>query len=83
MGNIDLQSNYKVRKYDTNKFSNFLVNDFNWNFKEINFFNGFKTKLLGNIKNVNYETKNIDIYKKDMTNEIYGAVGHFSENKLS
>ena len=82
IGNIDLQSNYKVRKYDTNKFSNFLVNDLNWNFKEINFFNGFKTKLLGNIKNVNYETKNLDIYKKDTTSEIYGAIGHLSEINL-
>ena len=28
-GNLDLQTNYKIRKYDTNKFTNFLVNEFN------------------------------------------------------
>ena len=30
IGNLDLQTNYKVHKYDTNKLTNFLVNDFNW-----------------------------------------------------
>ena len=30
-GNLDLLTNYKVNKYETNKFTNFLVNDLNWN----------------------------------------------------
>ena len=29
-GFLDLQTNYKVRKYDTNKFTNFLINDFKY-----------------------------------------------------
>ena len=32
-GNLDLQSNYKTHKYDTNKLTNFFVNSINWNFK--------------------------------------------------
>ena len=44
-GNLDLQSNYKVHKYDTNKFTNFFVNDLNWNFKDINFKSGLKVRF--------------------------------------
>ena len=64
MGNLDLQSNYKVHNYDTNKFTNFLVNDLNWTFRDINFNNGINSKILGNLKNLNYETRNVDIYKR-------------------
>ncbi len=81
-GNLDLQSNYKVHKYDTNKFTNFFVNDLNWNFRDIDFKSGLKSKILGNIKNINYETKNVDIYKKDTTSELYGAIGFLTELDL-
>ena len=81
-GNLNLQTNYKTHKYDTNKLTNFLVNDFDWNFKDTNFDNGLKGKLLGIIKNVNYETKNVDLYKKDTTNELYGAIGYLTEISL-
>jgi LPS-assembly protein len=81
-GSLDLRSNYKVRNYDTNKYTNFLVNDFNWNFKEKYFKSGLKSKFLGNFRNINYETKNVDLYKKDTTNELYGALGYLSELKL-
>ena len=79
MGNLDLQSNYKVHNYDTNKFTNFLVNDLNWTFRDINFNNGINSKILGNLKNLNYETRNVDIYKKDTTSELFGALGYLSE----
>ena len=49
--------------------STFLVNDFIWNYKEINYQSGFRGKILGHIKNINYETKNEEIYK-DTTSEI-------------
>ena len=29
-GNLDLQTNYKSHNYDTNKLTNFLVNDFDY-----------------------------------------------------
>ena len=43
-GNLDLQTNYKVHKYDTNKFTNFLVNDFNWDYNESFFKSGISGK---------------------------------------
>ena len=82
IGSLDIQTNYKVRKYDTNKFTNFLVNDFIWNYREINYQSGLKGKILGHIKNINYETKNEEIYKKDTTSEILGAIGYLTELNL-
>ena len=81
-GNLDLLTNYKMHNYDTNKSSSFLINNFNWQFKDTNFDSGIIGKFLGNFKNINYETKNIDLYKKDTTNEIYGAIGYLSEINL-
>ena len=76
IGSLDLQSNYKVRRYDTNKLENFLVNSFDWKYKDIYHSSGVKSEILGNFKNVNYETKNIDVYKEDFTSELYGALGY-------
>ena len=81
-GNLNLISNYKVNNYDTNKLTNFLVNDFDWNFKETNFDSGFKSKILGNFKNINYEAKNVKEYKSDTTSEFYGALGYLTEINL-
>ena len=75
LGNLDLQSNLEVRNYDTNKLTSFFVNDFNWSSKNLFLNNGVSSKFLGNIKNINYEAKNIDLYKKDYTNEVHGALG--------
>ena len=36
-------------------------------------------KFLANFKNINYEVKNVDIYKKDTTSEIFGALGYLSQ----
>ena len=82
VGNLDLQANYKVHKYDTNKLTNFLVNDFYYNSNEVNYETGLIGKFLGNIKNINYETKNVDLYKKDTTSEIYGALGYLTQLNL-
>ena len=76
-GKLDLQSNYQVKKYETSKFTNFFINDFDWSYKILNN-SVFNSQLLGNVKNINYETKNIDIYKKDTTSEIYGALGYLT-----
>ena len=37
IGILDFNSTYKVHNYDTDKYTNFLVNNFNWNFKDISF----------------------------------------------
>ena len=45
-GNLDLLSNYKVRNYDTNKVTNFLINELNWTSKEFIHVSGIKSKFL-------------------------------------
>ena len=75
LGNLDLQTNVKIHNYDTNKLTSFIVNDFNWESKEKLFNSGVNTKLLANIKNINYEAKNVEPYKESTTSEIYGALG--------
>jgi LPS-assembly protein len=81
-GNLDLQSNYKIRNYDTNKYNNFLINDLKWDIKENNFKSGLQGRVLGHLRNINYETRNEELYKKDNTSEIFGALGYFSQLNL-
>ena len=80
-GSADLTSNLKVHNYDTNKFTKFLINDFDWKYKNINFDSGLNGKILGKIKNVNYEAKNTE-FKKDPTSEIFGALGYLAKVDL-
>ena len=82
-GNLDLQSNYKAHNYDTNKLTNFLVNDLNWESNDYVLNSKIKNKFIGKIKNINYEAKNIDIYKEDTTSELFGAIGLHSEISFS
>ncbi len=80
LGNLDLQSNFKIRNYDTNKTLKLLVNDFDWDFKNFNFKSGISSKLLGKIRHVNYESKNIDEgFKENPTSELFGALGLLSK----
>ena len=81
LGNLNLQSNLKVHNFDTNKFTNFFVNDLNWE-KDLNFKSGLTGQFLSNIKNINYEVRNVDIFKKSYTSELYGAFGYLSEIEL-
>ena len=48
-GNMDLKSNFKVHNYDTNKATKFLINDFYWDIKNINFSSGLR-KLFSSLK---------------------------------
>ncbi len=80
-GNFDLRSNIKVHNYDTNKYNKFFVNDIDWKYKNINFSN-INSKLIGKLKNVNYETKNTPIYKDKTTSEFFGAVGYILDIDL-
>ena len=78
-GNLDLQTNISTYLYDTNKLKNFVVNNFDWSSKDIYFNSGINTKILGNLRNINYEVKNVDEYKKDTTSELFGALGILSK----
>ena len=82
LGILDLQTNLKISNYDTNKFSSFLINDFDWNSKELNFNNGLNGTFLGKIKNVNFETRNIEKFKEEETSEIHGAIGYLTKLEL-
>ena len=78
-GNLDLQSVVQVHNYDTNKFNSFFVNDLNWNMKDLYFKSGIQGKLFSQVRNINYETRNEELYKDEPTNEIYGAFGYLTE----
>ncbi len=82
LGNLSLQSNYKVHNYDTNKLTNFLVNDLEWTSSDFISKTGFNSKFLAGLKNINYESKNVDIYKDDPTTEFFGSFGLMSEINL-
>ena len=81
LGSLDFQSNFKVRNYDTNKLESFFVNNFNWE-KDYNLLPNINTRFLSNVKNINYETKNVSIYKNETTSELFGALGLLSEINL-
>ena len=71
-----------MNNYDTNKTKKLWINDFYWKQNEHLFDSGLKGSLIGKFKNVNYETKNIDSFKEDMTNELFGAIGYLAEIDL-
>ena len=81
-GKLDIQSNFKSHNYDTNKKTNFLINDLNWSSRDLRNKKGVKSKLSANFKNINYETKNVKEFKKEPTNELFGALGFLSEINL-
>ncbi len=73
-GNGNLDSNFKIQNYDTNKTKKLLINNLDWELDKSN--NFFNSKILTSIKNVNYDIKNVENYKADTTNELYGAIGY-------
>ena len=82
MGYLNIQSNYTAHNYDTNKTTSFLVNDLNYETSNKVIKDIFDTKILANLKNINYESKNVDLYKNDATNEVFGSLGLFSQINL-
>ena len=79
-GFMDLETNLRVRNYETNKQTSFLVNDFNWRSKEwinkLGLENHFKSLL----KTVNYEATNTDNFKNEKTNsELSSAFGYLTK----
>ena len=77
----NFQSNLKVQNYETNKYKKTLINNFDWSFKTKQF-SWFKGNFLTNIKNVNYDHQNIDNYKPDTVNEVFGSVGYLASVDL-
>ena len=81
-GNLDLFTNLFVNNYNTNEHKRILVNDFNWNSNYLNNKSIIQSELLGNLRNINYETKNVEHFKSDTTSEIHGVIGYFAKIDL-
>ena len=79
-GNIN--TNLKIHNYDTNKFENHLINDFNWVFDKTYGDLNYNGKFIFDLKNVNYEAKNANKLKEDTTHEIFGGIGYLSSIDL-
>ena len=79
-GIVDLTSNVRIKNYERNKQTNFLVNDFNWKSnKWLNKF-GFTNHMEALVKTVNYEADKTDKYKNESANaELNTAFGYFAK----
>ena len=79
-GLVDFTSNLKVKNYQVDKQTNFLVNSFNW--KSNKWINklGFENHFKGLLKNVNYESTNTEVFKDNQNNvEAKPALGYFAK----
>ena len=81
-GVIDFQSNFKGHQYDTNNLTAFFINNLSWKSTDVVSSSGITSNLLGAIKNVNYEAKNVSNLKDDTTSEVFGGLGYFAEIDL-
>jgi LPS-assembly protein len=82
-GFLDLGSDLRLRNYETNKKTNFFINNFNW--KSNKWLNsiGIENYFEGLVKNVNYTADNTKKYKNDKNNsELHSAVGYFAKLAL-
>ena len=81
-GIVDLESNLKIRNFDTNKQSKFFINNFNWvSNKWLNKL-GFENHFKAQIKTVNYEAEKIKAHKDGANTELKSAVGYFTKLAL-
>ena len=79
-GFLDLETNLRLRNYETNKRTDLLVNDFNWRSNKWLSSIGTENYFSGLFKNVNYESKNSEEYRNDeKTSELYSALGYYSK----
>jgi len=82
-GFLDINSNLRLRNYETNKKTDFFVNNFNWKSnKWINSL-GLENYFGGQVKTVNYDAKNTSEYKNNKKNsEVHSSLGFFSKLAL-
>ena len=82
LGYGSFNTNLKVRNYDTNKHEKYLINEFEWGLDKSFGKIPYNGKFLTNIKNVNYETTNVKIFKDNTTHELFGAIGYLASLNL-
>ncbi len=78
----NFKSNLKVHNYDTNKYKKTLINNFNWEIDRPFSEKIFKGKILSDLKNINYEYDNVEGFKTNTNNELFGAVGYLASLDL-
>ena len=79
-GFLNFGSDLRLRNYETNKRTDFLVNNFKWKSnKWLNSF-GIENYFEGLVKNVNYQAKDTEEYKNEKNNyEVKSALGYFAK----
>ena len=82
-GFLDLDTDLRIRNYETNKQINLLVNNFNWKSKKwLNKF-GIESYFKSLVKTVNYEARKTKRFKNDKTNsELNTALGYLAKLNL-
>ena len=78
----NFKSDLKIHNYDTNKYKRTLINNFNWEIDRPFSEKIFKGKILTDLKNINYDYDNVDGFKKDTNNELFGAIGYLAKLDL-
>ena len=79
-GFLNFGSNLRLRNYETNKRTDFLVNDFKWKSNKWLSSFGVENYFEGLIKNVNYQAKDTNEYKNEKNNhEVKSALGYFAK----
>jgi LPS-assembly protein len=82
-GYVDLGSNLKLRSYETNKKTNFLINNFKWKSNKWLSSLGIENYFEGLVRNVNYRADKTDRYKNNKDNsELHSALGYFAKLAL-
>ena len=79
-GSLDLGSDLQIRNYETNKKSDFFINNFNWKSNKWLNSTGIENYFEGLVKTVNYKAKKTREFKNDKTNsEVHSALGYFAK----
>ena len=82
-GFLDLESDMRLRNYETNKKTNILVNKFNWKSNKWLGSLGIENYFEGMVKAVNYDAKKTTEYKNNKKNsELHSAIGLFAKFPL-
>jgi len=82
-GFLDLGSNLRLRNYETNRQTNFFVNNFNWKSNKWLSSIGIENYFEGLLKTVNYKSENTIKYKDEKNNsEAHSALGYFAKFPL-
>ena len=82
LGYGNLNTNVKISNYDTNKFEKYFINNLDWTIDKSYGNVPYNGKFITSLKNVNYESKNVEKLKQEATNEIFGAIGYLASIDL-